>query len=319
MKRLVTLFAALTLVLCLAGCAAPAGVAEDGKVKIVATIWPEYEWTKAVLGDNPAGAELTLLVSSGVDPHSFQPAVRDIVELYTCDVLIHLGGESDKWVGDALKGEVDEALIALPLMEQVELCSGEHHHEEGEEDHADHDHGEFDEHIWLSLRKAAELCRAIARTLGEADPANAAYYAANAEAYCARLSALDAEYAAAVAAAEHPHLVFADRFPFTYMAEDYGIHTDAAFPGCSAETEASFATVMHLAQTVREHHIPALLIIDGGDGAIARTVAEAAGSPDLPILALHSMQSAVEEGQTYLSIMEDNLTVLRAALGTEKN
>ena len=315
MKRLTALFAALALTLSLTACAAPRGVAEDGKVRVVSTIWPVHQWVTAILGENPGEVESILLIDSGVDPHSFQPAVSDILELYTCDLLIYLGAESDKWVGEALEGEVDEDLRALPLMEAVagDLCTADHDHDHGHGH--DHDHEEaYDEHIWLSLKLAQTLCHQIAHELGHLDPTNAEYYEENAEEYIARLAALDAEYEAAVAAAEHPHLVFADRFPFTYMAQDYGIHVDAAFPGCSAETEASFATILHLAETVEEHHLSSVLIIDGSDASIARTVVDATAGKNADILTLHSMQSTVAEGQTYLSIMEDNLEVLKQAL-----
>lgn len=310
-KLLPLLLAALVLT----GCAAPTPVSEDGKLKIVTTIYPEYEWVRAILGDNPANAEVTLLVESGVDPHSFQPAVQDILELYTCDLLIYLGSDSDRWVGEALEGEVDEDLHALPLMEAVagDLCTADHDHDH---DHGHgHDHEEaYDEHIWLSLKLAQTLCRHIAHELGHLDPTNAEYYEENAEEYIARLAALDAEYEAAVAAAEHPHLVFADRFPFTYLAEDYDIHVEAAFPGCSAETEASFATVMHLAGTVDGEGLSSVIIIDGSDGSIARTVVEATESKTAEILTLNSMQSALGEEDTYLSVMEENLEVLKQAL-----
>lgn len=318
MKRFTALLLALTAVLSLTACAAPAGVQEDGKLKIVATIWPEYEWVNAILGDNPANAEVTLLVDSGVDPHSFQPAVADIMELYTCDLLIYLGASSDQWVGDALKGEVDPDLVTLPLMEAVadDLCAEEHDHDHEEHDHEghDHDHGEYDEHIWLSLKKAQTLCHAIAHELGHIDPENADYYEANAESYCEKLAALDAEYAAMVESAAYDTLVFADRFPFLYLTEDYGLHYEAAFPGCSAETEASFSTIMHLAGVVDELKLPAVLTIDGGDGSIARTVVESTENKNAEILTLNSMQSELEEGDTYLSIMEENLEVLKQAL-----
>ena len=313
MRKVTALVLALAMALSLAACAAPAGVQEDGKLKIVATIWPIHQWIAAILGDNPAGAELTLLVDSGVDPHSFQPAVSDIMELYTCDLLFYLGAASDQWVGEALEGEVDPALSALPLMEAVadDLCAEEHHHED-HEDHSHHDHGEYDEHIWLSLKKAQTLVHAIAHELGHLDPENAGYYEENAESYMEKLSALDGAYAAAVESAAYDTLVFADRFPFLYLTEDYGLHYEAAFPGCSAETEASFATIMRLAEAAED--LPALLTIDGSDGSLARTVAESAGRPDMEILTLNSMQAKLGEEDTYLSVMEENLEVIKKAL-----
>ena len=323
LRRWAAVILSAALMACLTGCAAPEGVREDGTLKIVTTIWPEYEWVQAILGDNPAGAEVTLLIDSGVDPHSFQPAVSDILELYTCDVLVYVGGASDQWVGKALRGEVDPDLVTVSLLETLgdSLCTEEtvegmepegHDHEGHHHEGHDHDAEEYDEHVWLSLRKAQTLVTALAEQIAAADSANAATYRANAAAYNERLSALDAAYDAAVQAAPCKTLLFADRFPFRYLTEDSGLNYYAAFPGCSAETEASFSTVTFLAQKLRT--LPAALIIDGGDGAIARTVAETAGN-HAAILTLDSMQSARREGQTYLSVMEDNLTVLRQALG----
>lgn len=318
LRRWAAVILAAALVASLAGCAAPESVREDGTLKIVTTIWPEYEWVQAILGDNPAGAEVTLLIDSGVDPHSFQPAVSDILELYTCDVLVYVGGASDQWVGKALRGEVDPDLVTVSLLETLgdSLCTEEtvEGMEPEDHDHEGHDHDaeEYDEHVWLSLRKAQTLVTALAEQIAAADSANAATYRANAAAYNERLSALDAEYDAAVKSAPCKTLLFADRFPFRYLTEDYGLNYYAAFPGCSAETEASFATVTFLAEKLRA--LPAALIIDGGDGAIARTVAETAGN-HAAILTMDSMQSARREGQTYISVMEDNLTVLRQALG----
>ena len=145
MRKLLPLLLAALL---LTGCAAPTPVSEDGKLRIVTTIWPEYQWVRAILGENPAGAEVELLVADGVDPHSFQPAVQDILQLYTCDLLIYLGAESDRWVQDTLQGEVDEALVALALMDAVaeDLCTAEHDHDHGAADHRADDYREEDVH-----------------------------------------------------------------------------------------------------------------------------------------------------------------------------
>lgn len=316
MRRLKAALLAAVLVLTLSACAAPSGVGEDGKLKIVTAIWPEYEWVTAILGDNPADAEVTLLIDSGVDPHSFQPAVSDIMELYTCDLLLYVGGTSDSWVNKALQGEVDPDLMTLSLMDILsdELCTEETvegmEHGHDQEGH-DHDAEEYDEHVWLSLRKAQTLVAAIAEKLAAVDGANAETYRANAADYIARLAALDAEYAAAVEASAHKTLLFADRFPFRYLTEDYGLTYYAAFPGCSAETEASFATITFLAEKLEG--LPVALTIDGGDGSIARTVVENTKS-GADILTLDSMQSAREDGDTYLSVMEENLNVLKQAL-----
>lgn len=307
---------AAVMALALSACSSAPGIAEDGKLKIVTTIWPEYEWVKAVLGDNPAGAEVTLLVDSGVDPHSFQPAVSDIMELYTCDLLFYVGGASEAWVDRALQGEVDSALVTMSLLETLgdSLCTEETvEGMEHDHDHEGHHHNteEYDEHVWLSLKKAQALVGTIAEKIVQVDGVNADTYYANAADYIDRLDALDAQYAAVVEASPHKTLLFADRFPFRYLTEDYGLTYYAAFPGCSAETEASFSTILFLAEKLAD--LPAALIIDGGDGAIARTVAENTAG-EKAILTMDSMQSTREEGETYLSVMEENLEVLKQAL-----
>ncbi len=180
---------------------------------------------------------------------------------------------------------------------------------------------ELDEHVWLSLKNAAVLCDAIADALEQLDSENAETYQANADAYQAQLSALDAEYAAAVSAAPGKTLLFGDRFPFRYLADDYGLDYYAAFAGCSAETEASFETILFLAQKVDELGLDTVLTIEGTDHRIAETIVENTASQDQQILTMDSMQSTTSQdaanGVTYLSVMEGNLDVLKDALKQE--
>ena len=312
--------------------------------RIIATIFPEYDWVMNVLGDNPAGVEVTLLLDKGVDLHSFQPSVDDIMKVTTCDMLIYAGGESDDWVGDILKEAANQNMRQLNLIEilgdqakteeLVEGMEGHDHdhdhegenHEHGEEahedethdhEHADHDE-EYDEHVWLSLRNAEIFVRKIAEELSGLDPENAGLYQENAESYCADLKALDEEYVRAVSEAEKKTLLFGDRFPFRYLTDDYGLEYYAAFAGCSAETEASFETVAFLAQKTDELGLGTVLTIDGSDRRIAETIISATKEKNQQILTLDSMQSATgkdaETGSDYLSIMRSNLEVLKQAL-----
>ena len=184
-------------------------------------------------------------------------------------------------------------------------------------DHEGHDHEEgpeLDEHIWLSLRNAQTLCGAIADALGALDPDHAEVYARNAAAYCEKLSGLDAQFAQAVAAAPRRTLLFGDRFPFRYLADDYGLDAYAAFNGCSAETEASFETIAFLAGKVDALGLSAVLTLETGDGRIARTIVETTREKSAQILRLDSLQSTTAQGKTYLGAMEENLAVLRQAL-----
>lgn len=322
-KRLCALLLAAALLAGLSACGGKSAKTpeEGGNLKIVATIFPEYDWVKNVLGENPAGAELTMLLDKGVDLHSFQPTADDILTISSCDLFVYVGGTSDAWVRDALENAGNERRIVIDLMETLgeavraeELVEGM----QGEDEEKSEEEVEYDEHVWLSLRNAGVIVPRIAAALETLDPANAAVYQANAAAYLEQLDALDAEYRAAVAAAPVSTLLFGDRFPFRYLTEDYGLNYYAAFIGCSAETEASFETVTFLAGKVDELGLSAVLTIDGSDGRIAETIVQNTRTKDQRILELDSMQATTAEdvgaGATYLAAMERNLAVLKEAL-----
>lgn len=311
-KKLLILLSALTLLL--AGCGQKQG---SQKLQIVAAIFPEYDWVRQIVGDDDS-VELTLLVDDGVDPHSFQPAVSDMVTAANCDLLIYGGGESDQWLTKLEATNPNrETLVLLPLLgeqaHQEEVVEGMEAHEEDEPE----GDAEMDEHVWLSLRNASFFCQAITEVLCRLNPEKADTYRANLAAYQQQLNALDVEYQQAVSAASQHTIVVCDRFPFRYLVEDYGLSYYAAFPGCSAETGASFETVVFLSNKVKELNLSALLVTESSDGRMAKTVAENAGNEQMPVLTLNSMQSvSAEQAKTlrYLSVMTDNLTVLQQAL-----
>ncbi len=320
MKRIIAILLCLLLLSALLpACGSPAAQKSAGSLSIVTAIFPVYDWTREILGDT-GSAELTLLLDSGVDLHSFQPSAGDILQISACDLFIYVGGESDAWVADALAESPNVDRIDIDLMtalgdgaKEEQLVEGMEPDDEGEEGET-----EYDEHIWLSLRNAEALCAVIADALAELDPANAETYEANAAAYTAKLEALDGAYADAVNAAAYDTVLFGDRFPFRYMTDDYGLTYYAAFAGCSAETEASFDTVIFLADKVDVLGLPAVLTIEGTDHRIAETVVQNTASKDQPILTMDSMQGTTEQdaeaGATYLGIMEKNLAVLKQAL-----
>ncbi len=314
--------------------AEPEGGAAGGSLQIVTTIFPEYDWVMNILGDKAEGAEVTMLLDSGVDLHSYQPTADDILKIASCDVFIYVGGESDEWVEDALQEATNKEMVVVNLLEAlgdsvkeeevVEGMQEEEHdhdadeeHEEGEEH--EHEEGpEYDEHVWLSLKNAASLVNTIADSIAAADEANAETYKANAQAYIGKINALDAQYAEAVAAGSMKTLLFGDRFPFRYLTDDYGLDYYAAFVGCSAETEASFETIAFLAQKVDELGLHTVMTIEGTDHRIAETIVQSTKGKDQQILSLDSMQGTTSEdaagGSTYLSVMESNLEVLKEAL-----
>ena len=327
MKKLYILSAALILAaICLCAC----GNATDDKaltgegLSIVTTIFPEYDWVMNVLGDNPAGASVTMLLDTGVDLHSYQPTAADIVKVSNCDIFIYVGGESDEWVEDALKEATNGDMIVIDLLDElgdavkeeelVEGMEGEEEEEEGEEEEGP----EYDEHVWLSLKNAAVLTDVIAEAVAKADPDNADTYRENASSYIDALNALDAEYESAISSSDTNVLLFGDRFPFRYLTDDYNLDYYAAFIGCSAETEASFETITFLAGKVDECGLTSIMTIEGSDKKIAETIRDNTSSKDQEIRTLDSMQSVTSEdvknGASYLSIMEENLNVLKSAL-----
>ena len=323
MKKFTALL--LTFVLFLSLCPVSGLAEEAGKIRVVTTIFPIYDWVREVAGDSE-NAEITLLLDSGVDLHSFQPSAQDILKVATCDLFIYVGGESDEWAEDALAEAVNPDMVVISLVEAlgenakaeeiVEGMEAEEEEEEGEE--GEEEEPEIDEHVWLSLRNAQVFTSAIADALAQKDPANADSYRANADAYGAKLAALDAAYAEAVDSAAHKTLLFGDRFPFRYLTDDYGLAYYAAFAGCSAETEASFETVIFLAKKTDELQLPAVLTIEGKDHRIAETIIGSTADKNRKLLTLNSMQGTtandIEQGATYLKIMEDNLAVLKEAL-----
>lgn len=316
MKKILALVVSLVLALgVLAGCSG--NNQTNSKLKVIVTISPVYDWVKNIVGDS-SGVELSLLADSGVDMHSFQPTAKNITDISACDVFIYVGGESDEWVEDVLKEAVNKEMVAVNLLDALgsdakaeELVEGMQGEEEGEEEGGEE---ELDEHIWLSLKNADKLCGVIADKLGAKDKDNQKLYQDNAAAYCKKLQKLDGEYAQACKAAKYDTLIFADRFPFRYLTEDYKLKYYAAFSGCSAESEASFKTLAFLADKLDEVGTNTLLIIDGSDGKIAQSVVDNAKSKDVKILTLNSMQSVLDKDASYLSVMENNLSVLKEAL-----
>ena len=503
MKKYISiLLAAVMAVGCLAGCGQKnsneqADNTDDGKLKVVTTIFPEYDWVKEIAGDEISNIDLTMLLDNGVDLHSYQPTSEDILKISDCDLFVYVGGESDSWVDDALKNATNKDMQVINLLDVLKdsikteesmpgmQAEEEHNHgyahfedsdvqdrtlsdwdgdwqsvypylqdgvldevmekkaESGEktaeeykeyyengyktdvsqitidaenntmcfvkngvaskatyeykgyqiydyesgsrgvryffeatrgdadapkyvqfsdhgiapgkaehfhiyagndgfdalseemenwptyypadmsgkeiaEDMLEHEEKEYDEHVWLSLKNAQTLCKAIVEALETADPEHKDVYAANVDSYLEKLSSLDGQYQDAVANASQKTLLFGERFPFRYMVDDYGLKYYAAFAGCSAESEASFETISFLAKKVDELGLKNIMTIENSDQKIAKTIRDNTKDKNQEILSLDSMQSTTSEdvknGTTYLSVMESNLDVLKKAM-----
>jgi len=295
------------------------GRRQSGGINIICTIFPQYDWVSQIIGEENADKfNLTLLLDSRVDLHSYNPSVQDMAKIKTCDVFIYVGGHSDDWTRDALSG-ANPDIITLNLVEILGdlIKYDDHDHDECDDDHGDEEY-HIDEHVWLSIRHAKIICAEIAGMLSKIDPDNAQAYNKNLEEYILKLSDLDAEYQKAADSAGVKVLVFADRFPFLYLLEDYGIDYYSAFSGCSAETEAGFVTIISLANRINQFGLSAVMVTESSDQSIAKTVIRETNDKNQRILTLDSMQSVtsadVKKGVTYISVAENNLSVLKEAL-----
>lgn len=331
MKRLICMVLLLALVASLlVGCGR---TRDDGKVEIVCTVFPIYDWAQNILGDCE-DVSLRLLVNRGTDPHSYTPTPTDIAAIHACDVLIYVGGESDAWVSDVLATVKNEDIKTIGLLDMLgdrarleETVEGmqcedeECHDHEHDHDHGDHDHGEegvYDEHVWLSLKNAELLCDGLADELSVVLPDMSDQIAECAADYGEKLASLDARFEETIAEKAEDLLIFADRFPFRYLIEDYSLRYFAAFSGCSADSEATFETVVFLSDKLRESGVGTLIILESSTRDLANTVISNSGCEQVEIVVMDSMQSItardVEAGASYLSIMEKNLAAIDAAL-----
>ena len=306
------------LLLCaalLTGCGAlSADPAEDGRLRIVTTLFPYYDFARAIAGER---AEIALLLVPGREAHSFEPTPLDAVTISRADVFVCNGGESEDWVEDMLDAAGEDIGTVVRMMDHaqtreeefVEGMQGAENEEEEEEE------PEYDEHIWTSPRNAVLLCNALCDALCDADPAGAETYRANCAAYTGQLAELDGRFTALRAGAKRDLLVFADRMPLLYFCGAYDLRYRAAFHGCSTDTEPSLATLKYLIDKVAEENIPVVYTVDLDSKKIAEVVAEATGAE---IDTLYSLQTVsrtdFDRGETYLTMMERNLTALERGL-----
>ncbi len=314
MKKLIAIFLAVLTVLC---CFCSCGEMPSQTPEIVVTIFPLYDFARQILGNNPAGLEIELLQKNGTDLHNYQPTAEDTALIGTSKLFAYIGGESDEWTEDVLAtaGGNGRRICLMDTVQGLEEETAEGM-QEAEEEH-EHEEAELDEHIWLSLRNAQIMLNAMCDEICAIDPDHADLYRTNADAYITSMNSLDSEYQTAVETASFDTILVADRFPFRYLTSDYGLKYYAAFSGCAASLDVSFETVAFLSEKLTELQLPAVLVIDGSDGEVARTVIETAGS-NVPVLTLHSCQCVsaeeLESGVSYLDIMTSNLEVLKEAL-----
>lgn len=284
MKKTILL---LTLCIVLCSCSVPEKQSDD-KISVVCTVFPAYDWVRNIIGDTE-NAEVILIPSNGTDIHSYQPTTDDIIKINECDLYICSEG-TGKNMHSAL---VETGCNFINLGEEY-----------------------TDEHIWFSLEKAIDSVERIEGRLSQIDAENSETYRKNKDKYIKKLKALDEEYKNIVNVSEKNTILVADRFPFRHLTEDYGINYYAAFEGCSAESEISFETVLHLKKHIEEENLNCIIVTESPNEGILKSILNE--TENIKVLTLDSMQSVTADklGKTsYLSVMESNLSVLKEALG----
>lgn len=320
MRRLLTMLAAGMLLISAAGCQAQTAQADD-RLQIVATVFPQYDFARTIAGEY---ADVTLLLAAGQEMHNYEPTPMDVAEIAQCDIFLRIGGESEVWT-DTLLGALDTSRMdVVTLMDCIEHPLEEehrHHHHEGEphdEEEASedpHEHGEFDEHIWNSPVNAIAMAETVCESLCAADPVHAEIFRERAEAYIAELTALDAKYRALAESCVDPVLMIGDKFPFRYLAAEYGFHYAAAFTGCSSETEPTIGAMAELLEEAEHHGLDTVFYLEFSSAKIADRICDMTGAQAVMLHPCHNVSKAdMENGTTLLELMQENYEVIKEAL-----
>ena len=308
----------LTVVISFASCSESNN---SGKLSVVCAGFAEYDWTRNIIGDASDKFEITYLLDDGSDPHSFQPSIIDMANISDADLFVYIGGESNTWAQDIIMGSSSSSLKTLSLYElfSSELIETSNSSESHVNDHEEHEHSAYDEHLWLSLKNAVKAVEAIRDSLIMIDPEGRDIYVENCSIYVESLRSLDAKYQSKLSMTKNNTLIFADRFPFSYLARDYSINFYAAYSGCSADSELNDDRIIFLADKMDELDISYICVIETSDGRLAETVGSATKKGSAEVIKFDSCQSVsaarVQKGVTYLGIMESNLELIIKALG----
>ena len=321
-KRILALLLAAAVALPLCACAPAGEEAEDGRLQVVCSLFPYYDFVREIGG---AYVSPRLLVAAGREAHSFEPTPMDVIRVSRADVFVYNGGEGEQWVDEILSSAGENIPTVLRMMDYADTLTEEPLAGHDDHDHADHDHEhdddhdsddiEYDEHIWTSPVQAMKLCRAICDALCAADPAHAAVYRSNLENYLGQLAELDVAFRQVCSEKKRSLLVFGDRFPLLYFCREYGLDYRAAFHGCSSDTEPSLYTLKFLIDKVRQQDIPVVYALELSSRKVADAIAETTGAT---VETFYSCQTVSQAdwaaGEGYVSLMRRNVAALREGL-----
>ena len=309
--RITALLTAAATALCLCSCASQneADNKDSQKLKIISTVFPPYDLARQIAGDN---ADISILLPPGSESHTYEPTAKEIIEIQNCDIFLYIGGENEQWAEKIISSNKTDSVKTVKLIDCVKtLEEAELHEEEHEEEHSH----ETDEHIWTSPKNEQLMLTAVYDAICEADPENKAVYTKNKDSYNGQLSELDKAYKEAVGNAKNKTIIMADKFPFRYLAEEYGLDFYAAFSSCSDESEPSAAAMTSLISKIKELKIPVVYYLEFSSTKVADTLCSETGASSLMLHSCHNVSKEdLDKGVTYVELMKQNLENLKTAL-----
>lgn len=315
-KKLLAVFTASALLLSLCACSSESGYFESDstKLKIISTVFPPYDLAKHIAGDN---AEMKILLPPGSEAHTYEPTAKEIIAIQNCDIFLYIGGENEQWADKLINSNDTSKVKIVKLIDCVPTLSEDDEDEhEDEHNHHEHDHEhETDEHIWTSPENARLMLSAVYDAICAVDPENSQMYTENKDAYDKQLADLDNEYKTAVDNAKNKTIVLADKFPFRYLAHEYGLDCYAAFSSCSDESEPSVSTMIKLTKKIKETNIPVVYYLEFSSTKIADTLCDETGATKLMLHSCHNVSKQdIENNVSYIDLMKQNLENLKVAL-----
>ena len=316
LKKLLAVFMASALLLSLCACSSESGYFESDstKLKIISTVFPPYDLAKHIAGDN---AEMKILLPPGSEAHTYEPTAKEIIAIQNCDIFLYIGGENEQWADKLINSNDTSKVKIVKLIDCVPTLSEDDEDEhEDEHNHHEHDHEhETDEHIWTSPENARLMLSAVYDAICAVDPENSQTYTENKDAYDKQLADLDNEYKTAIDNAKNKTIVLADKFPFRYLAHEYGLDCYAAFSSCSDESEPSVSTMIKLTKKIKENNIPVVYYLEFSSTKIADTLCDETGATKLMLHSCHNVSKQdIENNVSYIDLMKQNLENLKVAL-----
>lgn len=309
-RKLLAVITAAATVLSLCACSSESGYSssDSGKLKIISTVFPPYDLARQIAGDD---AEISILLPPGSEIHNYEPSAKDMIAIRNCDIFLYIGGENEQWAENLINSNDTENVTAVKLIDYVPTLS----EDEDEHDHEhEHEH-ETDEHIWTSPKNAQLMLSAVYDAICKVDPSDKQTYTKNKDAYAKQLSDLDNAYRSAVDNAKNKTIVLADKFPFRYLAHEYGLEFSSAFAACSDESEPGVSTMIKLTKTIKENNIPAVYYLEFSSTKIADTLCDETGATKLMLHSCHNVSKQdIENNVSYVDLMKQNLENLKLTL-----